>query len=279
MDDYPHGFGANESPFDIRTFSYEPSFAAQKGGKRYLPDDIEDQYKVGICTAISLTQNARKALGIQFSADFQYLLQKTEYDKNWSEGSSISSALKVGKNFGLLPSKYFTEVTENDRKLPYHKYVAKLQAIPKQRIDELKAIAAQYKLAAYAKVPIDRDALANAIDESEAGLIVRFRIGSEWWRPPIEPLRSPKSFISGHATIHSNYDGGSFRIANTWGADWGDLGTAYHNLKDYAPTEAWIVYYNQLPPHVEDALEKRKKLLGKLLDQLQKLLAAVLLEK
>ena len=66
-----HGTGAHESKKDIRTFAYKAVPGAQRGGKRYDSDDIEDQYTVGICTAISLTQNARKALGIQFSADFQ----------------------------------------------------------------------------------------------------------------------------------------------------------------------------------------------------------------
>lgn len=268
----PHGTGAHKSPLDIRTFAYQPAMGKLSGGKRYSPDDIEDQYVVGICTAISLTQNARKATGMPYSADFQYLLQKTEYDKNWDEGSSLSSSLKVAKNFGLLPATFFREILPDDRKLPYEAYVAKLKAIPKERIDELKAIAAGYKIKAYTKVPIDRDSLANAISESTSGVLVRFAIGSEWWRPPIEPLRKPQTLVSGHATIQSNYDGDSFRIANTWGSDWADEGTAYHLLSSYAPTEAWLVYYNEVPEHVADQLAHRETLMAKVIDLLQQLL-------
>jgi hypothetical protein len=43
----------------------------------------------------------------------------------------------------------------------------------------------------------------------------------------------------------SNYTGGSVRVANTWGDDWADKGTAYYMFKDNAPTEAYIVYYNE----------------------------------
>lgn len=73
---YKRATGAGESPYDLRTFAYVPSGIPNKGGKRYSPSDIEDQHRVGICTAISTTQNARKALGTKFSADFQYLMQK-----------------------------------------------------------------------------------------------------------------------------------------------------------------------------------------------------------
>ena len=62
--------GAEPSPIDIRDFTYQPDMAAMapvKGGQRYKPEDIEDQYSVGICTAISLTMNARKATGVRFS--------------------------------------------------------------------------------------------------------------------------------------------------------------------------------------------------------------------
>ena len=67
--------GAFPSLRDIRTFAYPVTFyAKQKGGKRYEKKDIESQINVGICTAIHLTQNARKAIGIKYCADFQYLL-------------------------------------------------------------------------------------------------------------------------------------------------------------------------------------------------------------
>jgi len=262
--------GAEKSPYDLRTFSYEPTLGAKKGGVRYKAKDILDQSKVGICTSISLTQNARKATGKDYSADFQYLLQKLHVG-NWDEGSSLSTALKVARNIGMLPEKHWTHTTFADRKLGYTKYVKKLQAVTPAEIERLKKLCVKIK--AYAKVPVDRDSLSNAIDESKAGVLARFDLGSEWWRNPIEPVRPPKKVISGHAVTLSNYDGGSFRIANTWGDDWADLGTAYHLLHQYSPTEAWLPYYNEVPEFIEVKLDNRTALMGKLLDALQTLLA------
>ena len=266
------GTGALESPYDIRTFAYAPSGVPNTGGKKYQPKDIEDQHKVGICTSISLTQNARKALGTKFSADFQYLCQKKFKDGNWSEGSSISHALWVAKNIGLLPEKEWTYTTEADRKGNYQAYIKKLQAIPDTEIEKLKLKASKYKLKAYASVAVDRDLMADAIIESASGILTRYTIGNEWWKAPIEPLRPPKVVVSGHAVTDCNYSGTSFRIANTWGTDWADKGTAYRLHAKYKPTEAWIPYYQVAPEAIEKKLESRTKLQGQLLDLLQKLL-------
>lgn len=269
--------GAERSTKDIRDFKYVADKGAlaapQKGGERYKPEDIEDQHRVGICTAISLTQNAHKALGLRFSADFQYLLQKKFYDKNWREGSSARSALTIGKNYGFLPETFWTHTTEEDRKLSYSKYIAKLKAIPQEEIDRLIAIANGYKLAGFAQVPIDRDKLANAVDESRAGLIVRFVVGREWYTAPIEPLRRAVTPISGHLITYCNYDGMSYRLANSWGADWADEGTAYSLLHTYQPTEAWIPYYNDLPDPIQKQKDELNTLLGQLLSLVQKMVA------
>jgi len=260
--------GAEPSPYDVRTFAYVPSGIPVSGGVRYQPEDIEDQHRVGICTAIATTQNARKALGKKFSADFQYLMQKKKQG-NWDEGSSLSHALWVAKNIGFLEEKDWTFTDENDRKLSYAKYIKKLQAVPDKDIEKLKVLAAKNKILAYASVPVDRDLMAQAINESEAGVLTRYAIGNEWWKAPIEPLRPPKEIISGHAVTDSNYDGRSFRIANTWGIDWADKGTAYRLHTQYKPTECWIVHYNQLPEVVKKQLDSRTELQGKLLNLLQ----------
>lgn len=276
----PKPFGASKSPYDVRTFSYPTkAYPKQKGGQKYAPEDIEDQNKVGICTAISLTQNARKALGKKFSADFQYLIQKKLYDGNWEEGSSIFNALKAAKGVGLLPAEYWTVTTEADRDLPYDQYIAKLQAVTDKQLGDLMAIASAYKINGYASVPVNRDSLASAIDESKSGILVRFNVGQEWYtdtqgnvtwdKTKLEPLRKPKQIISGHAITECNYDGGSFRVANTWSKDWCDGGTGYHLILQYAPTEAWIPYYNDLPTHMVSQIKSRTSFTGRFLDLLQ----------
>lgn len=279
-------FGAHDSPFDIRTFTAPTKpYTNQKGGTRYQPEDIEYQSNVGICTAISLTQNARKALGQKFSADFQYLIQKKYYDFNWDEGSSIFSSLKAAKGIGLLPEEEWTHTTQADRDLPYSQYIAKLQAIPMAEIARLILIANQHKIQGYASVPVNRDAQALAIDGSRAGILVRFAVGKEWYTDvngtttwdatKIEPLRPPKQVISGHAITVSNYDGGSFRVANTWSKEWAEGGTAYYVFTQYSPTECWAVYYtaDTLPPVIQTKLQARESFGGKILDLIQKLIA------
>jgi len=174
------GLGALKSPFDLRTFTYVPDKANQKGGERWLPEDIDHQHRVGICTAISLTMRAQKKYGIKFSPDFQYLMQKRA-ENNWTEGSSISTALAIGKNVGFLPLDEFP-IKESDRNLSYAEYILKLQAIPQTDIDKYVAIAAQYKLKAYANIPVTRDNLANGID-GEGSLLIRMEVGEEWWVP------------------------------------------------------------------------------------------------
>lgn len=288
IEDNIYATGADSSPVDERDFIYIPDKANVKGGERYKPEDIEDQHRVGICTAISLTQNAKKALKVSFSADFQYLLQKKFYDKNWNEGSSARSALHTAKTYGFLPQNEWTHTSLSDRKLSYEKYITKLQAVADAEIERLLAIAANYKLlAGYAQVPIDRDLLANAIDESKAGLITRFVVGREWWTAPVEPLRKAVSPISGHLITICNYDGNSYRVANTWGDGWCDNGTAYGSLLTYQPTEAWIPYYNVLPAPIQEQKKKLserqekevKKIEKKILTLLKKLGAILKLTK
>jgi len=244
---FEKGFGANQSPKDLRTFSYKPTKANKKGGARYVQKDITDQKRVGICTANSFIMLANKYLGKKFSPDFQYLIQKKYIDGNWEEGSSIFSACKAAHKYGMILEKDFF-VSEKDRNLSYSKYIKKLQAVSDEEIQKLlkKAV----KIESYAKVPVTRDFLANAIDNNEAGILVRFELGNEWFREPIEPLRPPVKALSGHAVVHTNYDGNSFRIANGWGPDWADKGTAYHMFNDYQPTEAYAVFFEETPKEV-----------------------------
>jgi hypothetical protein len=269
--------GCDASPSDLRTFKYKPSEhtlaypAPYEAGVTYdFPK--QDQLKVGICTANDATQHARKALGMEFSADFQYLMQKKYYDKNWNEGSSILSSLKVGHSIGFLPVGLWTFTTNEDRKLPYTSYIRKLQAVSDADIERLKILAAPFRISAYAQItPLNRDTMAIAIAEGRAGVRSRYVIGSEWWRRPIEPLRAAKNPISGHAATDAKVKGDSFRVVNGWGDDWADKGTAYRLHSQYRPTEAWKVYYSSVPTHVQSDIEKLNSLRGTLLKLLQQL--------
>lgn len=265
--------GAKASPFDIRTFTWVPTKANIKGGERWEPEDHEDQKRVGICTSMSDSMRARKHFGVDFSDDFMYLMQKRS-ENNWDEGSSISSGLNIGKNVGFLPQSEWTHTTLEDRNLPYSEYIKKLQAVPEEEISRLTAIASKYKIKAYASIPVTRDNLANAID-AQGALPTRFLIGEEWWTAPIQPLRPPKNPISGHAVNLTNYNGDSFRISNSWGTDWADNGSAYFLLSQYRPTEAWGIWFTDVPKEIEVQIESRASIIGKILDMIQQIIILV----
>ena len=191
--------------------------------------------------------------------------------------------MKVARNIGFLPVEHWTFTKQEDRDLPYHIYIEKLKSVPESEIDRLKKLAEPYKIRAYASVPTNRDAMANAIVESKAGILARFTLGDEWWtdkwgnttwvREFIEPLRPHKVPMSGHAVTESNFDGGSFRVANTWSSEWADGGTAYHFLSQVRPTECWTMFFSEIPKEIEDQLATIETLQWKVLTLLQKLLS------
>lgn len=255
------GTGADHSEIDPRTVKHENLAQAGEpliqGGIPYLPQDIEDQHHVGICTAISLIQNRQKANNKKYSPDFQYLLQKKFYDFNWQEGSSIFNALKVAKNIGFLPLELWTATTEEDRKLPYDQYIAKLQFISKDEITRLMGLCVD-KIPGYASINVnDPQAIAKAINESEAGILCRYGCQKNWWTSisgviswlskDINPLRNGPE-TSGHAIIMNIFDYSSSvmqKLANTWGTLWNLLGCADIDWVHYPMTEAWSILRQQ----------------------------------
>lgn len=280
--------GANESQLDSRTISHQELktltfLPLLQGGFDYLPSDVEDQYTVGICTAISLVQNAEKVLGIRLSPDFQYLLQKKYYDGNWEEGSSILSALKVGKNYGFLPVELLPQISVSDRQLPYSEYIAKLQAIPQATVDSLIAQCSDYKLDGYASVDVtDPQKIASAILASKAGILCMYRVGNEWytsptgkisWQPSdIDPIRPPKVVDTGHAITYAKFDYTTTYDgihANTWGTTWDRQGLCNIVWNNYKPVEGWIPYFGLNEIQIEELKSKLQTQVG----LLQKIIA------
>ncbi len=251
MNEETIAFGALPSKYDPRTIKHKVTMTGLlvSGGHKYTKSDIEHQHGVGICTAAHIVQERQKVNGRKYSLDFHYLLQKKFYDKNWYEGSSIFSGLKVGKNYGFLPRELFTWVTESDRFLPYADYIAKLKAIPDEEITRLIGLCVD-KIPGYAQVNVtDPQAIAKAIVDSQAGILCRYDVGIEWYTPSwktkdINPMRAPKIATSGHAIDMSEFDysDGTMQVLpNTWGTGWNRDGQGDINWDNYKPTEAWIV--------------------------------------
>lgn len=260
MDNLIKGFGAHESEKDPRNIQHaDISLAAAvpliKGGVSYIPSDIHDQHQVGICTAIDRTQLREKQTGKQYSADFQYLLQKKYYDGNWDEGSSILNANKVAFKYGFLPILEWTHTIEDDRKLPYSQYIAKLQIVSDIEIQRLLGLCID-KIAGYAQVDVtDPQMIAQAIINSpqQAGIQCRFWVDSNWWTSvtgvvswnskDIDPLRAPAQLNGGHSIAASLFDftlGHLFEHPNTWGINWNMEGRGHINWDNYKMTEAWV---------------------------------------
>ncbi len=253
--------GAHKSPIDPRTITHDSitrgGVPLVKGGYTYATTEIEHQHTVGICTAISIIQNRQKVHGRKYSPEFQYLLQKKYYDPNWIEGSSLFSALKVGKKYGFLPIELFKDLngvpyaTEADRFLPYPQYIAKLEAISEAEIQRLITLCVD-KIFGYASVNVgDAQAIALAINQSEAGILCRIEVGSEWYTPSwfpqdINPIRppTPATDQGGHAIIDASFDYSMVEkntLANTWGTTWNMQGCGDILLDKYSPTEGWII--------------------------------------
>lgn len=246
------GTGAKASKKDKRNVQYSSvAFATTglvKGGIIYKPEDIDHQHQVGICTAISRTQLRTKQTGRKYSPEFQYLLQKKFYDQAWFEGSSVLVANKVAKKYGFLPAVFWTATTEQDRYLPYSKYIEKLKAISDDEINVLLKLCID-PIAGYAQVDVtDAQAIAKAINDSQAGLLCRYGCQKNWWTPSwkakdINPLKwAPET--SGHAIINSYFDysdGKSMqKLANTWGPTWCLEGSADINWDNYKMNEAFV---------------------------------------
>lgn len=245
MENKIRGFGATQSPYDHRTVQYQATAVAPlvTGGEIYIAGDHLDQWYVGICTSIWLIQNRRKANGKDYSWDFQYLLQKKFVDLNWDEGSSIFSSLKVGYNYGFLPANLWTHTMIADLQLTYSQYIAKLEAIPDTEISRLLALCVD-KIAGYAQIDVsDPQALARAINDSQAGIGCRYEVGAEWYSPST-PLLQPTTVIGAHAIGMTWFNYKLIKdqkLANTWGEDWDEQGNADINWSTYKPTEAWAI--------------------------------------
>lgn len=270
MNPEPMTFGAHASKQDYRNLMHDKVGAPQVkpvGGYKYPPSAILHQHKVGICTAISLVQNTLVATGNRYSEDFQYLLQKVYFDKNWEEGSSPLASLNIAKNYGMLPIRHLPSILQANPDLSYGQYVEKLMEIANdttRMAGLLKLCEKPIKGFGFVNVN-DNASFAQAIEDSKAGLICRFEVGNEWWTArdgrvtwspvDLEPLRPPAQVVSGHQITTSDYEYNMLneiiaRVANTWGNTWCDEGSARYELKNYRPTEAWVPYFDFTPNYV-----------------------------
>lgn len=252
------------SPKDSRNYIHKGDMSGGLPPTHSIPyANVLHQRKVGVCTAMSLVQQANRHYGQKFSTDFQYYLQKTQFDGNWFEGSSLLSELTIAKKFGLLPIEHLPSIIDEFPNITYDEYVKVLHERIFHQLDELKAFASQHKIAGYASVKIDDTSIAQGIYTSSEGILTRFEVTKAWWTAPnglvswkyedISPLKVYPPVVSGHAISATGYDFTTQKLVtltNTWSKEWCKDGTAQTLLNYLRPTEAWVIYWDTVPPEV-----------------------------
>ena len=257
--------GADESPQDERNWQHSSMSLATQIPEKFRIEyaTTTHQRKVGVCTADGITQMATKYYGIRMSRDFQYAMQKMNYDGNWYEGSSLLSALSIGKNIGFVPVTAFPDIIDANPNIDYNQYLEILKArLTTEKITELKTIAAQYRIKGYAAVGTDPSSLAKGIvDSNGIGLYVRYNMTTDWWMKngqykylyaDLCDITNNTNYTGGHALIQTGYDHSRYTqgwVTNSWGDLWcyPYKGHGSMDLKITTPTEAWIIYWNAIP--------------------------------
>jgi hypothetical protein len=226
-------------PSRISLEMYLPALYPQTGGTCVamsiaLARTIMYAHSMGITDLGTITRN-------QMSPFFVYYYGREKYDFNCSEGLNPIAALTVAKNIGF----------EKMSKIEYPNYWPYTNKFLCPNTFDFLPPETDLHL---------RNAKTNRISEfyvtkSIAGIKSALSKGF----PVILAMQIPKSFeeckssswrslsyeqksmASGHAMVAIGYDdnlnGGSLRIANSWGTEWGDKGKIWIN---YSEVEYWL---------------------------------------
>lgn len=272
--------GAFESPEDPRTIKQRLTIGDRvtamfsfltEGGRKMKPSSILDQYRVGICTAISHVQIIYDRIGKRYSEHFLYGLQKKFFDANWIEGSSLFHSLKAGKKYGYLPKEIFDRYFQVDPNEEYSMYVNRLRQIM-DNDDLVNKLLAQceHPLQGYEKLENTWAAILTAIADTQNGVYARFICGSSWFykvvngirrtcwegetiEPIQEPVGTPTFPITGHAVSLPYFAKDGLYLANTWSSNWCADG---HARIDYYPTEVYKLYFKNFPSQLTLPVKK-----------------------
>lgn len=173
---------------------------------------------------------------INFSPRFLHILSN-DFNAGPEDGRFPRTVCKISVKVGCCT----TATLPNDVSLDNATYQDK-GAITQAMLNE----AAQYKLPGYVRIA-DNSIIdfrtGVAMYEAISGL---FHIGAEWWTPSwspadIDPLRTPKTVVSGHEVVVKGYDGRLNAIRNSWSSDWGTNGENQYDPTPWLPfiTEGW----------------------------------------
>lgn len=257
--------GANRSIKDVRdikdksaaqAYPYPAFHETDIDGLNIKGTDERYQKLLGVCVACSVTTYVEwlywKKTGVytKLSVAFLYLVIKNFIDKDKVEGTSARSAIRAAMKYGICTEATFP----TDYSMDHASFIA--QAIPAAAWNE----AINYTIGGYISVPVERSIMAAHLHKYGM-LVSRYECGYTWWVPSwlpkdIFPLKKPLIVASGHLITHFSYnlnEKARFDFLNWWSKGWGNLGTGYSEVEDYAPTECWVLTLDSVMALKEDA--------------------------
>ena len=189
---------------------------------------------------------------IDFSPRFLDILAKRfDGQDRATGGTNPRLVLKLACQYGCAT----TVTLPNDTSLPILEYRDDSKLTP-----EVFADALQYKIPGYVSIPLDFVSTRQAI-YLYGGISTLFQIGNELWTPSwadkdIDPLRIPKTIVSGHQMTPFGWEDGIYNdVQNEWSASWANYGRAKYDPKAWSPyiIEQWAVA--EIPPDIQDFLK------------------------
>lgn len=104
--------------------------------------------------------------------------------------------------------------------------------------------AAQYRIPGFVQIPVNQNAVRQAIQRYGAVSIL-FRIGSELWtakdgtqtwdQAAIDPMRPPAIVIGGHELVGSGFNGSLDHVVNSWSKLWAQDGESDYLWNEWQP--------------------------------------------
>jgi Papain family cysteine protease len=168
---------------------------------------------------------------LAFSPGYLYEKAKDDGDYACTQGVYLSRALEVLRGTGAVPVKRFPYPACN------------------QKTDALSVVAAQYRIGAYERLFSVYDKEQTKIDNLRRalaggnpvviGMVVpaSFYTAGRVWKPDRREDPQDKQ-LQGHALCLIGYDdrwqGGSFRVVNSFGSAWADKGFCWIRYQDLA---------------------------------------------
>jgi hypothetical protein len=189
---------------------------------------------------------------VDFSPRFLDILAKRYDGQNRvTGGTNPRLVLKLAVQYGCAT----TATLPNDTSLPILEYRDDSKLAP-----DVFAEAAHYKIPGYISVPLDFVSSRQAI-YLYGGISALFQIGSELWTPSwagkdIDPLRVPKTIVSGHQMTPFGWEDDTYNdLQNEWSSAWANYGRAKYDPRAWSPyiIEQWAVA--EIPPNVQDFLK------------------------